>query len=276
MGPYDVSRLNASTTNFARRVVRRLICRGPRFRGYARSDGQLTLLTVDYHCREDVCRLVKSFRRFVSPTWPVVVVANSGLPRRLPGARVVGVGRNLLHGIGLDFGMRFVSSEYVLICDPDSIIVGDMWAQIKPRVDAYGIASIDNGAPWYHPICIAFRTETWKENPLSFQHNWERGFDVAGELTAHFGGLEERALLPRTRGAGPPLLSDRPGKFHHVAEVYADSFSNMIGGSRVLFGQEAFGNHEGDIRWIRGYQDRWRSWADAYLADEATLDGFPS
>lgn len=270
------SRLHLSSTNFAQKVVRRLICRGPRLRGHARPDGRLTLLTVDFHCRKDVRRMVRSFRRNVSESWPVVVVANSGLPLPMSGARVVGLGRNLLHGIGLDLGMRFVSTEYTLICDPDSLIVGDLWSLMKPLVDKYGAASIDGGWIWYHPICLAFRTETWKEHAWSFQHNWDRGYDVAGALTQHLGGLEEQALLKRTRGIGPLIECGRPDSGHKVVEVYAEVFSNTHGGSRIRDGRDGFREHEGTLEWIGEWQGRWRCWADAYMRGEATLADFPS
>lgn len=271
-----IEKLNLATTRLTRALVTRILSERISFRGGARRDGRATLLTVDYHSRADVERLLASYRRFISPTWPAVVVVNSGLPRRVRGARAVGLGRNLHHGLGLDFGMRFVSTEYVLICDPDSIVAGDLWPELQSRVDRCGVASIDIGAEVYHPMCLAFRTELWKDNPISLRENWAAGLDVAGALTTHLGGLKDEALLPRSRSAGPPLPSRRPGKHHHVGEVYADMFSNTLGASRALVGADAFGDEEGSFEEILRYHERWRAWAEAYVAGRADLDAFPT
>lgn len=268
--------LDALTTREARRVTGRLISRTTRFRGRARRDDRLTLLTVNYGSRSDTERLVASFRRFVSKDWPVVVVQNSGWPWgwQIP-ARVVGIGRNLHHGLGLDFGMRFVSTEYTLICDPDSMIVGDLWTTIRPLLHQYGIAGIDFTAPYYHPICVVFRTEAWKMTSVSLREDWSRGFDVARALTPLFGGLNPSALLSRTRCAGPPIYSWEETRGHYVAEVYADVVSNTLGGTRAREGPSAFAPEEGAYGRIVSCQNAWRSWADAYLAGAATLDDFP-
>jgi hypothetical protein len=263
-------------TRYVRAATRRVLSNRTLFRGRSKADGRVTLLTVNYNSREDVSRLVRSFRRFVSPAWPVVVVENGGPPRAISGASVVGLGFNLHHGLGLDFGLRFVSTEYALIIDPDSIIVGDLWSEMRWRVDAYGAASIDIGGPGYHPICMAFRTELWKSNRFSMQEDWSRGYDVGGHVTEQLGGLVEDAVLPRTRSAGPPIRSSRPGKRHFVGEVYAEVFSNTLGGSRAMAGSEAFGPEEGSFKFLVGYHARWRRWADAYIDGSASLDDFPA
>jgi hypothetical protein len=264
-------------TSEARRVVQRWL-RYPRLRGSARPDGKITLLTVNYRSERDVLRLVSSFRRFVSSEWPIVIVQNSGFPLewRVRGARVVSVGSNLHHGLGLDFGLRFVSTEYVLICDPDTMIVGDLWSELRPRLQRFGVAGIDISAPFYHPICLAFRTELWKESTVSMREDWSRGFDVGRALTPLLGGVQDGALLPRTRSAGPPIQSWRADRHHYVAEVYADVVTNTLGGTRAAEGPGAFGEEEGPYDEIVRIQQLWRDWADAYLVDRSTLDEFPS
>src|SRR6185437_14223696 len=180
------------------------------------------------------------------------------------------------HGLGLDYGLRFVRSEYTLVCDPDSAIVAPTFhEELLARIAAAGAVSIDNGAAFYHPVCLGFRSELWKQNRISFEQRWPH-WDVAGELTAHLGGLRDDALLPRTRAAGPPLASARPGHAHHYGEVYAYAFTNTYCMSRKAAEPE---NHDFD-GWARAelnaYHLRWQGWVDDLLAGRATIDDFPT
>jgi hypothetical protein len=261
-----------------RALVRRALSRRASMRGAVHRDGRCTLLVVDWRSTDDVVRLVRSFRRFVSGSWPVVVVQNDSLRRR-PfrglAATLVGPGVNLHHGLGLDWGLRFVSTEYVLICDPDSVVCSaDFWFRVRALVDTCGVASIDNGAAQFHPICLAMPTELWKRNAVSMEEDWSRGYDVGGAITELVGFTEE-ALLQRSRSAGPAMPSRRPGCSHFIGEVYEDLFSNTYGVSRLV--EQGGGILDG---WSRSetedYHAEWRRWADALVAGEQTVDQFPT
>jgi hypothetical protein len=194
----------------------------------------------------------------------------------LPGVKVVGLGINLGHGLGLDYGMLWIGTEYTLICDPDSVIVGErLWPELKRRVDLYGAASVDNGASFYHPVCLAFRTDTWKRKTVSLEQRWP-DWDVAGGLTPAVGGLNEEALLPLTRHAGPPLESARPGHVHYYGEVYADAVSNTYGMARLVKEPDK-ADFEG---WSRpdlvSYHARWTRWAAAVVEGQAKVADFPT
>src|SRR5690349_18950114 len=121
--------LEMNFDRYIKALIRRLISRRTTFRGGSPPrDGRITLLTVDYHVTEDVMRLVRSFRRFVDPQGRVVVVQNGEVAgnRRLRSmGNVIAVNRgfNVGHGLGLDWGMRQVSTQYTLICDPDAAIL---------------------------------------------------------------------------------------------------------------------------------------------------------
>jgi hypothetical protein len=178
--------------------------------------------------------------------------------------------------LGLEFGLRFVNTEYVVICDPDSVILSErFWPLLRDRVQHHGGASIDIGSPAYHPMCMAFRTELWKNSHVSMREDWATGRDVGEHITRLVGGIRDEALLARTRSAGPPIKSTRPGKYHYVGEVYAEAFSNTSGASRALEGAGAFGAEEGSFDDIVGYHERWRAWRDRYLEGSAGLDDFP-
>lgn len=264
---------------YTRAVVARGL-RHPRFRGGVRDDGRVTLLTVNYNSDEDVHRLLMSSRRFIDGSMSArpVVVANTRTHDAVAAhARVVGLGTNLHHGLGLDFGLFFVRTEYTLICDPDSIILSErFWPEMRQRVDTHGAASIDIGSIHYHPICLAFRTETWKHNSFYMREDWANGCDVGGHLTHYVGGLRDEALLVRTRRAGPAIRSSRPGKHHYLGEVYEEVFSNTVGGSRAMTGPAAFGPEEGSYAYITDYQQRWRLWADRYVERLCGLEEFPT
>lgn len=174
------------------------------YRSRCSTDGRVSLLTVNYNYGrlDDTRRLLRSFRTFVSEDCPVVVVENRSwtdrkyLNRTTSDAVVLGGFADLHHGLGLDWGLRKVNTEYVLICDPDSIIASpSFWPRVRQLVDEYDIGSIDNGATQYHPVCLAFRSETWKRQPLSMEQQWEQGWDVGGALTAHFGEVNEDAYF---------------------------------------------------------------------------------
>ncbi len=264
----------------AKGAVLRLLSGHTTFRGSrAPQDGRVTLLTVDFLSTDFVRQLIRSFRRYVDESGPVVVVQNGPLRAsrtlRREGVRAFGLGANLGHGLALDLGLRWVRTEYTLICDPDCVILSDqLWPELKSRVDKYGAASIDNGAAIYHPICLAFRTNTWKARPFSMQEKWPQ-YDVAGALTEVVGGLNENALLPRTRHAGPPIPSARQGRFHYFGEVYGEAVSNTYGGSRKA-AEPTTVDFEG---WSRGqlvsYHQRWSAWAARIASGTDDVTHFP-
>lgn len=261
----------------ARWVVRHSISRRLALRGTSYRRALPTLLTVNYGSPRDTRRLIASWRRFVSPNWPVVVVENSGLPAKhhYPGSsRVVGLGFNVHHGLGLDLGLSFVQTAYAVICDPDSIVVSHaFWEVVRPLVDEFGAASIDLGTHFYHPICMAFKTSLWKQTAISMEQDWSRNLDVAGELTLLLGGVHQRALLTRSRGAGYAIATQNHGE-HYIAEVYADIFSNTFGASRIQSGPQEFSDHEGSLSEFRRLHSLWRVWADGVVVGSASVSEF--
>lgn len=256
----------------ASKAVKYLISRRTTFRGRWIDDDRPTLVTVNYRTPLDAARLVHSWRRFVGA--PVVVVENGSLRDRITiqratGAKVVGGAVNLHHGLGLDYGLRLVRTGYTVICDSDSIIAAEQfWPQVKNMVDTFGVASIDLGVPTYSPMCLAFRTETWKAHPLSMKEVWPH-HDVAGALTAHLGGLRPEALLPLTRWSGGSAETS-------TARVYGEVFSNTVGLTRRFGGPGAFADCEGSFDAIIAGQTEWQDWADRFISEEASLDDFPS
>src|SRR5436189_5939741 len=90
----------------ARNFVRGVISHSATFRGRTRPDGSLTLLSVDYHSTPHVNRLIRSYRRFVDASGPVIVVENGPWRDRgrieSRGVRRLTLGANLHHGLALD------------------------------------------------------------------------------------------------------------------------------------------------------------------------------
>jgi hypothetical protein len=261
-------------------ISRRLTFRG----AAAAADGRITLLTVDYHVTDDAVRLIRSFRKFVDPGGPVVVVQNgccsgNAKLRSLGNVRIVNRGYNLGHGLGLDWGMRSVSTEHTLICDPDTAIVSKGFkGEVLPRVKEFGAAAVDNGCHFYHPICLCFETRLWKTIPFTFEHEWHKkpGWDVAGALTYEvLGGLKVGALIPRTRAAGAPLPSSRVGTVHYYGDVFGDVFTNTYCMSRKKFEPE----REDFEGWTRAeldiFHERWREWIEGILEGSMTMEDFP-
>jgi hypothetical protein len=123
-------------------------------------------------------------------------------------------------------------------------------------------------------MCLAFLTSAWKRSTLSLEQDWRRGWDVAGALTDRMGGLDPRALLTRTRCAGPPAASSRVG-VHYPGEVYEDLFALTTGASRILAGEGVTEFAEWSESRIAAYQVCWRRWADRVLDELDTVEDFP-
>lgn len=258
---------------WGRRVAHEIVSKHTRFRGpRATSDGRTTLLTVDYNAEPDVLRLIRSYRAFC-PGQPVHVVANGARSGALRDASDVyrRAPANLHHGLGLDWGMRSVSTEWTLVCDPDSAIISpDFLPKIRALADAgKGVAGIESSHHIYHPICLLFRTEFWKGGGFSFKERWP-WFDVAGELTAIVGGRDPDALLKRTKVAGPrfPLFPI------YLLEVYEDVFTNTYVGARIRTDEsdELLGLPR-DV--ILPVHDAWTTWVDGILAGTASAHELP-
>lgn len=246
-----------------------------RDRGDVLVDGRLSLLCVDWHLTEDVIRLGRSFRRHVGDG-PMHVVQNATLSakRRLrkSGWITHGLGLNVNHGTALDWGLRFVTSEFVLICDPDSVIVSSRFADgLWRRLRGYGVAGVvlsdDPIHQRYHPFCMAFRTELWKRGTWSMNPAWDRGpnWDVGAALTYEIGGLTPEAILSCTADAGG------------LGYLWADSFSNIVGGGRSQFHDKDFlmdGFRK--VADARRYHEVWRLWADSVADGTADERSFPT
>lgn len=258
---------------WARRITHELVSKHTRFRGRpAETDGHTTLLTVNYNAEPEVLRLVRSFRRFC-PGELVHVVDNGAASTAVRSAvdRYARPPANLHHGLGLDFGLRGITTEWTLVCDPDSAVIS---AGFLPRMQSLatsgqGVAGIESAHLIYHPICLLFRTEFWKNGGFSFKERWP-WFDVAGELTAIVGGRDPKTLLKRTKVAGP-----RFGGFPiYLIEVYEDLFTNTYVGARIRTDEsdELLGLPR-DV--VRPVHTAWGDWVDGILSGSSSADDLP-
>jgi hypothetical protein len=246
-----------------------------------RTDGCTTLLTVNWNTEPLVERLLRSFRRFFDPKMPIVVVDNSPrnggrelfAPHRV---RYVTTGVNLGHGRALDLGMRWVDTQYTLVCDPDTVILSPQFRlEIERRLREFGVAGVDTGNAYYHPLCMAFVTEHWKYGAFSMQEMFPY-WDVGGALTNLVGGVERDALIPKTRSFGRPLEPALGGHdVHYLGETYGDVFSSTYLAARLQAEPER-AEFDG---WTRAealeFHRRWGAWAESILAGTATVDDFP-
>lgn len=253
-----------------RKVIRQLVSRRTWLRGAQVGDGQMTLLTVDFGLTDHVLRLVTTFRRCFGEDAPVIVVENGpwrdGRRLRRAGLRVAGFRSNLGHGLALDWGLRLVRTQYVLICDPDAIIVnGDFASEIFSRLHRFGVAGVvlsqEPSHQRYHPICTAFDANLWRGNPWSMEDTPE--YDVGGALTRFLGGLEPRALLPWTAGGWNGSL-------------WANCFSNTYRMARVAGLPDDALMDGMSVAAIRRYHRRWTEWAELVVAGRADETDFPA
>jgi hypothetical protein len=258
--------------DLARRITHELVSKHTRFRGAPpKLDGSTTLVTVNFGSSDEVRRLVRSFRRYC-PGEQVVVVENGPRERavRVVADHYLSVGANLHHGLGLDVGMRAVTSEWTLVCDPDSAILSSEFLPSMKRLAARGkgVAGIETAHAIYHPICVLFRTEIWKGGGFSFKERWP-WWDVGGELTALVGGRSAETLLARTRVAGP-----RFGYPIFLVEVYEDLFTNTYLGSRIRTDEsdELLGMPRSVVLPVH---TEWKHWVDGVLDGSSVPSDFP-
>jgi hypothetical protein len=89
----------------------------------------ITILTVDYNSHDFVKLMVESVRRFDTEETPIVVVDNSKEPDFVRGTiRIENQGEKS-HGEGLNLGLKYVDTEYVLILDADCHVLSGDWKQ---------------------------------------------------------------------------------------------------------------------------------------------------
>lgn len=258
---------------WGRRIAHEIVSKHTRFRGpRSEPDGRTTLLTVNFNAEPEVLRLIRSYRKFC-PDQPAHVVENGVRSPAVAAAadRYVRTPANLHHGLGLDWGMCSVTSEWTLVCDPDSAIIS---ADFLPKLSALavggkGVAGIASAHLLYHPICLLFRTEFWKSGGFSFKERWP-WFDVAGELTAIVGGRDPDTLLKRTKVAGPRF----PSFPIYLIEVYEDVFTNTYLGARIRTDEtdELLGLPRDAVRPVHG---AWSSWVDGVLDGAASPHELP-
>jgi len=273
---------NATIRRAVSMMIDEIVSSHVRWRGaFDHADGRVTLLTVNWNTEVLVDRLLRSFRRFYDADLPVVVVDNSpqngGRARfRAEGARCITSGVNLGHGLGLDLGMRYVETEYTLVCDPDTVILSPRFrTEIESRLEKFGVAAADTGNAYYHPLCVAFRTEHWKWGAISLQEMFPY-WDVGGALTNLLGGVQHDALIPKSRYFGSPLPAALGGHDEHfLGEVYDDVFSSTYLAARV----QAEPDRVEFDGWPRDVAVRfhrvWGDWAERVLSGRATVDDFP-
>jgi hypothetical protein len=269
------NRLRGLRPRTARRAVEVAVSQRTWLRGRWREDGAITLLTVDFqNLSSYALRLGASFRRAFGDSAPVVVVQNGARRNnrvlRRAGFTVRGFATNLGHGRALDWGLRSVTTQYVLICDPDSFILTEEFrTQVMERVTRFGVAGIlVSEAPfhqYYHPICLAFETRLWKQSAVSFidgPQRSDRPYDVGAAFTTHVGGIVPGALIPETqRGI--------------AGHVFGGSFTNTWGASRITLPEnsETIDGRSAEV--TRGYHVRWNEWVDRVAAGRDDVTGFP-
>ena len=259
----------------AARLVEDGVSRRAFLRGSSREDGRITLLTVDFgNLTGHVIRLAESFRRHVDPGGRVIAVQNgdrtNNLRLRAHGIETRGFGLNIGHARALDWGLRSVTSEYVLICDPDSFILSDRFRhEIVGRLERFRVAGIvvADGPQhaYYHPICTALATRIWKESNWSWIEDMRRPElpnDVGWEFTRHLGGLESGAIL-------------RPTRVASAGHVFEECFTCTWGTSRIHtrgYEREIDGRTSADTLL---YQRQWAEWVERVAAGIDDVDGFP-
>jgi hypothetical protein len=233
----------------------------------------MTLLTVDYRLTDDAVRLAESFRRYVSGDWPMIAVQNYDRSRnpalRRAGYKVAGFGSNVGHGLGLEWGLQRVRTEYVLVCDPDSILLPGFADEALTRLRTHGICGVILSDAIehqrYHPVCLAFRMSLWHAGGWSMIGNWPQ-WDVAEQLTQRH-GLNRAALLPIVKATGKETGGG--------GVLWGNVASAVFGSSRlpdVPPGGEMYGV---DADRMKDYHRRWRAWADDVAAGTAGAEGFP-
>jgi len=257
----------------ARWLVKETVSLHTRFRGKpAVNDGKITLLSVNYNSADGILRLLRSYHTFVGADAPAVIVENSRHDARIasiPGVKYIRPFGNLHHGLGLDYGMRQVETEFTLICDPDSAIIGPDFAnRMITLAGKKGIAGIESAHWIYHPICLLFRTEWWKAGGFSMQEKWP-WYDVAGEITVLNQGRDPDTLLNRTRIAGPRFKYPI-----YLIEVYEDLFTNTYLGSRISSSEsdEQLGLPRSLVQPLHG---QWERWVGDIIEGAATPADFP-
>ncbi len=270
---FAITSVSAMKERIARLCVKEFVSLHTRFRGApAQKDGRITLLSVNYNSAPGIVRLLASFHKFVGSDAPAVIVENSQWDRSiasLPNVTYIKPFANLHHGLGLDYGMRKVTSEYTLICDPDSAIISPEFATKMTQLAANkGVAGIESAHWIYHPICLLFRTEFWKMGGFSFKEKWP-WYDVAGELTVIARGREPETLLNRTKVAGPRFKYPI-----YLIEVYEDLFTNTYLGSRVNSDEvdEGLGLPRSVVKPLH---TQWEHWVDSIVSGAAKATEFP-
>jgi len=272
----ELDTLGRNPAAIAGRLVAAGVSRRSTFRGRARRDGRITLLTVDFaNLTPHAIRLANSFRRNVDPTGAVVAVQNGTRAnnKRLSahGIETHGFGLNITHGRALDWGMRFITTEYVLVCDPDSFILAPRFREeVFSRLDRFGVAGITIHETadfhYYHPICTAFETRLWKERAWSWIQDYSipgRPRDVGWELTEELGGFNGEAAIPRTRTG-------------IAGHVYGESFTCTFGTSRIDTAGHEIEIDGRSAAVTRDYHGRWAQWVDRVAAGLDDVSGFPT
>jgi hypothetical protein len=163
--------------------------------------------------------------------------------------------------------MRLVTTEYVLICDPDSVVVAPSARDVLRRhLELAGVAGFETGG-MYHPALVAFPTRLWKQQRFSFEGHYP-GPDVGAELTTALGGITEEGLLRCTQAA--------PVDNYGLGQLWEDSFSTMWGGTAVRLGRGLTKGYAGTDEEIADYHRRWNAWADEVAYGDGGPDGFPT
>jgi len=196
---------------------------------------KLNVIIVNYRTPQLVERCVRSIAEHgVAAMQDVIVVDNASgegivdqLRAALPDVRLIASETNGGFGAGINIGLEAVSSEYVLILNPDTYFLRNSTAQLLSLLDAdsqIGIAGLDLVYPdgsrqfsarrFYSLLDVAGRRlrlvgkltpksmrrhlmlEHWQKNkPFDAEWILGTGFIIRTDLIRKLGGMDERYFL---------------------------------------------------------------------------------
>jgi GT2 family glycosyltransferase len=105
---------------------------------------KLSIITVTWRSKEDIVRLIESFKIFVQNTdYEIIVVDNNsadGTPdlirQKYPAAKVIANAENKGYSGGMNQGLAVAEGEYVLFMNPDMVLTEDCITPLLNKLEA--------------------------------------------------------------------------------------------------------------------------------------------